>query len=44
MQRLKPFLFWRRYEDAPLGMESIRRAGFLAAIDVTALEGYPRLL
>ena len=31
------------YEDAVLGMEAIRRAGFLAAVDVTALEGYPKL-
>ncbi|KFM24460.1 Fructose-1-phosphate phosphatase YqaB [Auxenochlorella protothecoides] len=27
------------YEDAPLGMESIRRAGFLAAVDVTKIPG-----
>ncbi|KAL6769045.1 hypothetical protein ACKKBF_B17270 [Auxenochlorella protothecoides x Auxenochlorella symbiontica] len=31
------------YEDAPLGMESIRRAGFLAAVDVTKIPGYPTL-
>lgn len=29
------------YEDAPTGMEAIKRAGFLAAIDVTQWEGYP---
>lgn len=32
------------YEDAPLGMEAIKRAGFLAAIDVTQWEGYPKLV
>ncbi len=29
------------YEDAPSGMEAIKRAGFLAAIDVTEWEGHP---
>mmetsp|Transcript_36118 Transcript_36118/g.80374 ORF Transcript_36118/g.80374 Transcript_36118/m.80374 type:complete len:210 (+) Transcript_36118:165-794(+) len=32
------------YEDAKLGMEAIRRAGFMAAVDVTVLEGYPHLV
>ena len=32
------------YEDARLGLESIRAAGYLAGIDVTALEGYPHLV
>jgi beta-phosphoglucomutase-like phosphatase (HAD superfamily) len=32
------------YEDAPLGMEAIKNAGFLKAIDVTEWEGYPKLL
>lgn len=32
------------YEDAPLGMQSIKAAGFLMAIDVTAMPDYPRLL
>eukprot|EP00887_Chlorella_sp_A99_P001847 scaffold19.g1847.t1 len=31
------------YEDAPLGMEAIRRAGFLKAILVTEIPGYPKL-
>lgn len=31
------------YEDAPLGMEAIRAAGFLLAVDVTAMPGYPAL-
>ena len=31
------------YEDAPLGMEAIKRAGFLAGINVTEWEGYPKL-
>ena len=29
------------YEDADLGMQSICSAGFLAAVNVTKLEGYP---
>ncbi|KAI8468471.1 MAG: HAD-like domain-containing protein [Monoraphidium minutum] len=29
------------YEDAPLGLESARRAGYLGAIDVTASEQHP---
>ena len=29
------------FEDAVLGMEAIRAAGFLHAIDVTALPDYP---
>ena len=33
----------RRYEDAVLGMEAIQSAGFLAAVDVTKLPGYPHL-
>jgi len=33
-----------RYEDAVLGMEAIMKAGFLKAIDVTELEGYPKLI
>lgn len=32
------------YEDAPLGMEAIHNAGFMKAIDVTKLEGYPKLI
>ena len=32
-----------RYEDAPLGMEAIKRAGFLKAVDVTLMPGYPKL-
>lgn len=32
------------YEDAPLGMEAIKNAGFLKAIDVTEWEGYPKLV
>jgi HAD superfamily hydrolase (TIGR01509 family) len=32
------------YEDAPLGMDAIKAAGFLKAVDVTVLEGYPRLV
>ena len=31
------------FEDAPMGMEAIRRAGFLQAIDVTAYPWYPRV-
>ena len=31
------------FEDASLGMTAIRAAGFLLAIDVTRLEGYPRI-
>ena len=31
------------YEDAALGMEAIRAAGFLLAVDVTTMPGYPRL-
>ena len=27
------------YEDAPLGMEAIKRAGFMLAVDVTKLPG-----
>ncbi len=34
----------RSYEDAVLGMEAIRAAGFLAAVDVTKLQGYPHLV
>ena len=32
------------YEDAPMGMEAIKRAGFLQAIDVTSWHGYPKLV
>ncbi|EFN56010.1 hypothetical protein CHLNCDRAFT_59667 [Chlorella variabilis] len=32
------------YEDAPLGMEAIKRAGFLLAVDVTQMPGYPKLV
>lgn len=31
------------YEDAVLGMAAIRAAGFLAAVDVTLLPGYPQI-
>lgn len=31
------------YEDAVLGMQAIKSAGFLACIDVTQFEGYPKL-
>lgn len=31
------------FEDAPKGMEAIKNAGFLQAIDVTTLPGYPSL-
>ena len=31
------------YEDAPLGMEAIRRAGFLKAVLVTQHPCYPKL-
>jgi HAD superfamily hydrolase (TIGR01509 family) len=31
------------YEDAELGMQAIEAAGFLAAINVTKLEGYPHI-
>ncbi|GAB4824192.1 hypothetical protein N2152v2_011238 [Parachlorella kessleri] len=32
------------YEDAPLGMEAIKRAGFMLAVDVTKLPGWvPKL-
>ena len=31
------------FEDAPMGMEAIRRAGFLQAIDVTKYPWYPRI-
>lgn len=31
----------RGYEDADLGLESLRRAGFASAVDVRKLEGYP---
>jgi hypothetical protein len=31
------------YEDAPLGMIAIKSAGFMKAIDVTLLDGYPRM-
>lgn len=31
------------YEDAVLGMEAIRNAGYLAAVDVTQLPSYPHL-
>ena len=30
------------FEDAPKGLEAIRAAGFLAAIDVTTFDWYPR--
>lgn len=29
------------YEDAPLGLESARRAGYLGVVDVTALDEHP---
>ncbi|GAX80167.1 hypothetical protein CEUSTIGMA_g7605.t1 [Chlamydomonas eustigma] len=32
------------YEDAKLGMEAIQNAGFMAAVDVTAFHGYPKLV
>lgn len=32
------------YEDACLGMEAIKRAGFLKAVDVTVMPGYPKLV
>ena len=32
------------YEDAPLGMQAIKAAGFLAAIDVTKMEAYPLIV
>lgn len=32
------------YEDAVLGMQAIRAAGFMAAIDVTQIPGYPELV
>ena len=32
------------FEDAVLGMAAIHAAGFLHAIDVTALPGYPLIL
>jgi HAD superfamily hydrolase (TIGR01509 family) len=32
------------YEDAKLGMEAIKAAGFLQAIDVTEWAGYPKLV
>ncbi|KAL4424868.1 hypothetical protein ABPG77_002091 [Micractinium sp. CCAP 211/92] len=32
------------YEDAPLGMQAIKAAGFLMAVDVTQMEGYPKLV
>lgn len=31
------------FEDAKLGMQAIEAAGFLGSIDVTQLEGYPRI-
>lgn len=31
------------HADAKLGMEAIKAAGFMAAVDVTQLEGYPHL-
>lgn len=31
------------YEDAPMGMESIRAAGYMLAVDVTKMEGYPQI-
>jgi HAD superfamily hydrolase (TIGR01509 family) len=31
------------YEDAKLGMEAIKNARFMAGVDVTRFEGYPRL-
>ena len=31
------------FEDAPMGMEAIRRAGFLQAIDVTQYSWYPHV-
>lgn len=33
-----------RYEDAPLGMQAIKAAGFLKAVDVTKMPGYPKLV
>ncbi|PSC69561.1 Fructose-1-phosphate phosphatase [Micractinium conductrix] len=32
------------YEDAPLGMQAIKAAGFLQAVDVTLLPAYPKLI
>ncbi|KAI7835561.1 hypothetical protein COHA_010540 [Chlorella ohadii] len=32
------------YEDAPLGMQAIKAAGFLKAVDVTQMPGYPKLM
>lgn len=31
------------YEDAVLGIAAIRAAGFLSAVDVTLLAGYPQI-
>lgn len=33
-----------RYEDAPLGMQAIKAAGFLKAVDVTLMPEYPQLV
>ncbi|KAI3437755.1 hypothetical protein D9Q98_000203 [Chlorella vulgaris] len=32
------------YEDAPLGMQAIKAAGFLKAVDVTLMPEYPQLV
>jgi beta-phosphoglucomutase-like phosphatase (HAD superfamily) len=32
------------YEDAVFGLEAIRSAGFLAAIDIRTLPGYPAMV
>jgi beta-phosphoglucomutase-like phosphatase (HAD superfamily) len=39
-----PWLLPCRYEDAPLGMQAIKAAGFLKAVDVTKMPGYPKLV
>lgn len=31
------------YEDAPLGMEAIEKAGFMKAINVTLFDEYPSI-
>jgi beta-phosphoglucomutase-like phosphatase (HAD superfamily) len=31
------------YEDAKLGLQAIRAAGYKLAVDVTLLEGYPHI-